>query len=143
MSSPLKQAIAAYTQEVWNQHRVDAIDNYYAPDYSHHDVSRPDITTLAGYKAWASALQGGIPDIVVAVDDLIADGDMAVKRWTASGIQSGELAGIPATGKPVRFSGVSIYKFRDGRIVESWYVYDLFGLLQQLGALPAVEPAVR
>ena len=143
MSSSLKQTIAAYTEDVWNRHRVDAIDEYYAQDYVHHDVSRPDVTTLAGYKAWSSALQSGIPDITVAVDDLIADGDMAVKRWTASGIQSAELAGIPPTGKPVRFSGVSIYKFRDGRIVESWYVYDLFGLLQQLGALQTAEAAVR
>lgn len=143
MSSPLKQTISTYTDEVWNQHRVAAIDKYYAPDYVHHDVSRPDVTTLAGYKAWSSALQAGIPDIRVAVDDLMADGDLAVKRWTATGIQSGELAGIPPTGKPVRFSGVSIYRFRDGRIAESWYVYDLFGLLQQLGALPAAEAAAR
>ena len=141
MSSPLKQTIATYTQEVWNQHRVDAIDKYYATDYIHHDVSRPDVTTLAGYKAWSAALQAGIPDIRVAVDDLIADGDTAVKRWTASGRQSGELAGIPPSGKTVRFSGVSIYRFRDGRIAESWYVYDLFGLLQQLGAIPAAEAA--
>lgn len=143
MSSSLKQTIATYTEEVWNQHRVDAIDKYYASDYVHHDVSRPDVTTLDGYKAWSSALQAGIPDIRVAVDDLIADGEMAVKRWTATGVQSAELAGIPPTRKPVRFSGVSIYRFRDGRIAESWYVYDLFGLLQQLGAVPTAEPATR
>lgn len=139
--SNLKQVISTYTQEVWNQHRIAAIDQYYAPEYVHHDVSRPDVTTLAGYKAWASALQAGVPDITVSIDDLLADGEMAVKRWTASGHQTGELAGIPASSKAVRFSGVSIYRFRDGRIVESWYVYDLFGLLQQLGALPAAETA--
>jgi steroid delta-isomerase-like uncharacterized protein len=143
MSGSLKQTISAYTQEVWNQHRVGAIDKYYAPEYVHHDVSRPDLTTLADYKAWSSALQAGIPDVTVAIDDLMADQDMAVKRWTASGTQRGELAGIPPTNKPVRFSGVSIYRFRDGRIVESWYVYDLFGLLQQLGALPSPEAAAR
>ena len=109
----------------------------------HHDVSRPDVTTLAGYKAWAAALQAGIPDIKVAVDDLLADGDMAVKRWTATGVQTAELAGIPPTGKPVRFSGFSTYRFRDVRIVESSYVYNLFGLLQQLGPLPSADPATR
>jgi steroid delta-isomerase-like uncharacterized protein len=143
MSHSLKETIATYTEEVWNRHQVDAIDKYYATDYVHHDVSRPDVTTLAGYKAWSSALQAGIPDIRVAVDDLIADGDMAVKRWTATGVQSAELAGIPPTGKPVSFSGVSIYRFRGGRIAESWYVYDLFGLLQQLGALPSAQPLER
>src|SRR5215217_2039083 len=105
MTTGVKQTISTYTDEVWNQHRVDAIDKYYAPDYVHHDASRPDVTSLADYRAWSAALQAGIPDIRVAVDDLIADGDMAVKRWTATGVQSAELAGIPATGKRVRFSG--------------------------------------
>ena len=68
---------------------------------------------------------------------------MAVKRWTASGTHSGELAGIPPTNNPVRFSGVSTYRFRDGRIVESWYVYDLFGLVQQLQSAPAMQTAAR
>jgi steroid delta-isomerase-like uncharacterized protein len=141
--SSLKQVITTYTQEVWNDHRVAAIDTYYAADYRHHDVSRPDVTTLADYKAWSSALQAGVPDITVGIDDLIAEGEMAVKRWTASGTHRGELAGLPPTNKPVRFSGVSIYRFRNGRIVESWYIYDLFGLLQQLGPLPAPEAAAR
>jgi predicted ester cyclase len=94
-----------------------------------------DVTSLADYKAWSKALQVGLPDIRVAIDDLIAEGDMAVKRWTASGTHTGELAGIAPTRRPVRFSGVSIYRFHDGRIAESWYVYDLFGLVQQLTAV--------
>jgi steroid delta-isomerase-like uncharacterized protein len=128
----LKQTISTYTEEVWNQRRVDAIDRYYSPDYRHHDVSRADVTSLADYKAWSSAPQAGLPDIQVAIDALIAEGDMAVRRWTATGTHTGDLAGIAPTRRPVRFSGVSIYRFRDGRIVESWYVYDLFGLVQHL-----------
>jgi len=143
MTNPSKPFITTYTQEVWNQHTVGAIDKYYAPDYVHHDVSRPDLRTLADYKAWATELQTGLPRIHVAIDDLIADGEMAVKRWTASGMHTAPLAGIPATGKTVTFSGVSIYKLANGRIAESWYIYDLFGLLQQLGALPSAEPAAR
>jgi steroid delta-isomerase-like uncharacterized protein len=143
MSSSLTQTIVAYTDAVWNRHRLEALDTYYARDYVHHDVSRPDVTTLDGYKAWSAALQSAIPNIHVQVDQLLADGDFAVKRWTATGVQSGELAGIPPSGRAVRFSGVSTYRFHDGRIAESWYIYDLFGLLQQLGAIPAPEAAAR
>lgn len=143
MSGSPKQTVTTYTNDVWNQHRVDAIDKYYAPGYIHHDVSRPDVTTLKDYKAWASALQTGLPDIRVDIDDLLADGAMVMKRWTASGTHTGELAGIPPSGRRVQFSGVSVYRFSDGTIVESWYVYDLFGLLQQVGALPAAETAAR
>jgi steroid delta-isomerase-like uncharacterized protein len=136
-----KQFITTYTDEVWNQHTVDAIDKYYARDYVHHDVSRPDVTTLGGYKGWATDLQSGLSNLHVAVDDLIANDDMAVKRWTATGVHTAPLAGIAPTNTKVRFSGVSIYRFANDRIAESWYVYDLFGLLQQLGALPAPQTA--
>ena len=133
-AAALKQFIARYTDDVWNGHRVDAIDKYYAAHYTHHDVSRPDVTTLDGYKQWASDLIAAFSSLHVAADDLIADGPMAVKRWTATGVHTGPLAGIPATGRNVQFSGVSIYRTTGDQIVESWYVYDLFGLVQQVTA---------
>lgn len=132
----LKTFIATYTEEVWNKHSVAAMDRYYAIDYIHHDVSRPDVNTLADYKQWARDLLAGLSDLRVAIDDLVAEEGKAVKRWTASGLHDSTFAGIPATGKRVSFSGVSIYRVGDGKIVESWYIYDLFGLLQQLQAAP-------
>ena len=137
----LKRFIAEYTDDVWNQRRVnvDAIDKSYAPTYVHHDPSRPDVTTLADYKAWARDLQTGLSDLHVVADDLIAEGFMAVKRWTATGVHTASLAGVPPTHARVKFSGVSIYRLENGQIVESWYVYDLLGLLHQLGVLPAAQ----
>ncbi len=137
----LKQFIATYTDEVWNQHKVDAIDTYYARDYVHRHVSMPDVVTLGDYKGWATDLQSGLSNLRVWVDDLIATDAMAVKRWTATGVHTASLAGIVPTHAQVQFCGVSIYRFANDRIAESWYVYDLFGLLQQLGALPAPQAA--
>lgn len=131
----LKSLIAEYTDEVWNRHNVDAMDRYYSPKYAHHDVSRPDVTSLEDYKQWARDLIEGLPDLHVAVDDLIAEEEKAVKRWTATGTHTGTLAGIAPTGRKVAFCGLSTYKVQDGKILESHYVYDLYGLLQQLGAL--------
>ena len=95
----LKRFIAEYTEDVWNQRRVnvDAIDKYYAPTYVHHDPSRLDVMTLADYKGWARDLQTGLSDLHVAADDLIAEGSMAVKRWTATGVHAASLAGLPPT----------------------------------------------
>ena len=131
----LKSFIAEYMNEVWNRHNVDAMERYYAPNYVHHDVSRPDVTTLADYKQWARDLIAGLPNLHVAADDLIAEDGKVVKRWTATGTHTGTLAGIAPTNKAVSFSGMSTYRIDDAKILESWYVYDLFGLLQQLGAL--------
>ncbi|HUR56993.1 MAG TPA: ester cyclase [Opitutaceae bacterium] len=132
----LKRFIARYTNEVWNKANVAAIDRYYAPNYLHHDTSRPDVRTLADYKAWATSLLTGLKDMNIVADDLIAEDDKVVKRWTASGIHHAAIAGIAPTGQPVTFSGMSLYRVENERIVESWYAYDLFGLLHQLGGLP-------
>ena len=143
-NAQLKQFITEYTDEVWNRGNVAAMERYYAPDYAHHDVSRPDVRTLADYAQWARDLQAALSGLHVAIADLVADegDDKAVKRWTATGRHTGELAGIAPTQQQVSFSGVSVYHFVDGQIVESWYVYDLFGLLQQLRTLPAAtQPA--
>jgi steroid delta-isomerase-like uncharacterized protein len=137
-TSQTKQLIVDYTNTVWNGHNVAATDRFYTSGYVHHDVSRPDVRSLADYKAWGADLMTGFPDLRVDIDDVIAEeGGQAVKRWTASGTHKGTLAGIPPTGATARFSGVSVYRFENGRIAESWYVYDLMGLLQQLGMLPA------
>jgi len=138
-TAELKNFIAEYTDEVWNKGNVEAMGRYYAPDYVHHDVSRPDVRTLTEYKGWAHDLLAGLKDFHVAVDDLVAEDGKAVKRWTARGLHHSTLAGIPATGKGVSFSGVSIYRMAGNQISESWYIYDLLGLLQQLDVIPAPD----
>src|SRR5262245_45480300 len=132
----IKSFIATYTDEVWNQHSVEAMDKFYSPDYVHHDVSGPDIRTLDDYKQWATALLSGLSNVRVIIDDLVAEPGKAVKIWTACGLHDNSFAGIPPTGKEIQFSGVSVYRLADDQIVESWYVYDMLGLLQQLGAIP-------
>jgi steroid delta-isomerase-like uncharacterized protein len=131
-ATDLKRFIIEYTDAVWNHGDVGAMDRYYAADYIHHDVSRPDVHSLADYKQWAHDLLAGLSDFRVVADDLVAEQSKAVKRWTAYGVHANVFAGFPPTGRAISFSGVSIYRLADGRIVESWYLYDLFSLLQQL-----------
>ena len=137
----IKRLITAYTDDVWNQHSVAAMDKYYTPDYAHHDVSGPDVRTLNDYKQWATMLLSGLSHFHVAIDDLIAEEEKAAKRWSASGLHDNTFAGIPATGKKVSFSGASVYRLVNNRIAESWYIYDMLGLLQQLGAVPIAAEA--
>jgi steroid delta-isomerase-like uncharacterized protein len=67
----------------------------------------------------------------------VAEGDKVVWRWTAKGTHQGPLMGIPASGKPVAMSGITIERVVEGRITESWTQYDAVGLLQQVGAMPS------
>lgn len=90
--------------------------------------------SLDDHKQWARDLIGALGELKVVADDLIADdvSGKAVKRWTASGTHRAPLAGFGPSGRGISFSGVSVYQVVDGRMVESWYIYDLFGLVQQL-----------
>jgi steroid delta-isomerase-like uncharacterized protein len=80
--------------------------------------------------------RAAFPDVHIAIDDLIAAGDKVVTRYTATGTHQGELMGIPATGKKISITGVSIYRFANGQIVEDWAEFDQLGMLTQLGVIP-------
>ena len=67
----------------------------------------------------------------------MAAGDKVVARYTWRGTQRGEFFGVPATGKTVAVTGLSCYRCAGGKIVEEWWLEDLLGLMQQLGAIPA------
>ena len=72
-----------------------------------------------------------------SIDDIIAEDDRVVVRWTNSATHSGTFLGIPATGRSCRFAGIDIYRLEDGRLAERWHVVDQLSMLQQLGLLPS------
>jgi steroid delta-isomerase-like uncharacterized protein len=75
------------------------------------------------------------PDINVTVEDVIAEGDKAVTRWTIRGTHRGELMGIAPTDKHIELKGITIHRIEGGKIVEEWERYDNLGMMQQLGVV--------
>ena len=73
------------------------------------------------------------------VEDLLAEGDRVVSRWTFTGKQEQNFQGISPTGKPVHIENVFIHRIANGKIAEAWVSYDALGLLQQLGAFSTVK----
>jgi steroid delta-isomerase-like uncharacterized protein len=127
-------------EEVFNGGNVDLADELYAPDYVLHDPSLPeDLHGPEGIKRYAAMTLGAFPDIRVAVEDQVAEGDKVVSRWTATGTHTGDLMGIPPTGRRVEISGVTINRFSGGKIAEDWYQSDDLGMMQQLGVVPSGE----
>jgi hypothetical protein len=76
------------------------------------------------------------------IDELIAEGDQVVMRWTFYGIQQGELFGLPPTNRPATYSGINIFRIVDGRIAEISDIYDRLWMWQQLGVLPELKEAI-
>jgi predicted ester cyclase len=74
----------------------------------------------------------------VTIDDIIADGDKVIARFTARGIHKGEFMGLPPTGKAIIMTGIEIFRIKEGKIAELWGEANLMGLMQQLGILPGL-----
>jgi steroid delta-isomerase-like uncharacterized protein len=143
MAEDLKELTRKYIDQVWNEGRLDLIDQLVAPGCVTHDPAAPGgaLTGPEGLKQLVSMYRSAFPDTKFELNDLIAEGDKAAARISASGTHKGALMGIAPTGKRVSISGIVITQFRDGKQVESWSSYDQLGMLQQLGVVPALQPA--
>jgi steroid delta-isomerase-like uncharacterized protein len=112
------------------------IDEFLAPDFIEHNPFPGIPATREGWKQAFAMFVAGAPGWHV-VEDLVAEGDKVAGRITAHGTHTGELFGIPATGKEIHVRGIAIWTIRNGRIIEHWHETDQAGLLRQLGVLPA------
>jgi predicted SnoaL-like aldol condensation-catalyzing enzyme len=99
-------------EEIFNEGNLDLADELYTPEYVLHDPSLPeDLHGPEGLKQYAAMNLGAFPDARVTVEDQIAEGDMVATRWTATGTHTGELLGIPPTGRRSEISGITINRF--------------------------------
>lgn len=133
------KVIERYSEEVLNNGNLDAVDELLADDYVHHTPPPGMEPTREGFKGFVTSAHSGMHNLTLTTDDMLAQGDKVVQRWTNTAVHKGEFMGVPATGNRVEFSGTSIYTVRDGQIVEDWTLFDTLGLMQQIGAAP--EPA--
>ncbi len=132
-----KAIIRAHVAVLFNQQRIDRAEEFFTPDYLDHAPLPGQAPGLAGAKHKWTTYLAAVPDMHATIDDVVAEGDKVAVRWTVQGTQRGELLGIPPTSRPVRFSGISLYRLAKGKIAEQWEQWDRLNLLQQLGVLPA------
>ena len=145
MSEQNKARARRALEEIWNQGKLALIEEMTAPNATYHDPNVPggQFNGPAGVKQFVEIYRAAFPDVSIKVDDQIAEGDKVVTRWTATGTHKGDLMGIAPTNKHATVAGVDIDRFQDGKVVEAWASYDMFGMLQQLGVVPSLAPAGR
>ncbi|MHB8576237.1 MAG: ester cyclase [Dehalococcoidia bacterium] len=115
------------------------LNEFIAEDFVDHSPSPGCSPDLAGLKQAFQMFATGSPGLHV-IEDILAEGDKVVTRVTGSGTHTGDLFGIPATGRAFRSEGIAIRRIREGKIVEHWSQVDLLGVMQQLGVIPAPAP---
>jgi steroid delta-isomerase-like uncharacterized protein len=133
-----KALVRRWFNEVWNQGRADAIDEMFAADGIAHGLSDDAGNPLRGpgdFKPFHEAFRGAFPDIEVVVEDTIAEGDLVAARCSVRGKHTGDHLGIAASNAPVQFTGITIARIKDGKIVEAWNNFDFLKMNKQIGAI--------
>jgi len=127
----LKRIVHRYYHEVLTLRRIEVIDEIVAPDFTGHDGAGA-LMDRYGLREAADMLLDAFPDLIVTVEDQVAEGNRVSTRWWASGTHAGTFAGISPTGRTVTLSGIDIHRVERGRIAELWEELDVASLLAQL-----------
>jgi steroid delta-isomerase-like uncharacterized protein len=130
-----KALIRRFYAEAWDGTNYDICDEVFADDYVRHDARGGEPPAgPEGQKQIAAAFREAFPDLRFVVDRLVAEDDLVIGHWTATGTHEGPWAGVEPTGRSMRMNGVNIFRFDNGKVVEIWNLRDDLGLLQQIGA---------
>ena len=131
-----KSIVRRWVEEGWNKGNLAVIDQVYATSYVQHEPSPMQVTSSDALKPYVGGYRAAFPDLHFTIDDLVAEGDKVVWRFTSTGTQTGAFMGMPATGKTGTVTGMVMFHLENSRIVEGWVNIDTLGLLQQLGVIP-------
>ena len=128
-----KEIVRSGVEDGWNKGNLSIFDELVDNNVVHHGNKTQG---LEAFKQTISADMTAYPDLHMTIEDMIAEGDKVVVRYTFSGTQEGETQGIPPTGKHVTVTGIFICRCADGKIVEEWENWDDLGVFKQLGMIP-------
>jgi predicted SnoaL-like aldol condensation-catalyzing enzyme len=140
-----KAVVRRYVDEGMIGGDLSAVDRSYAPEFVYHNPVVGEMPSLPpgpeGVKLLIGATRAAFPDMRYTIDVIIAEGDMVSVFYSWTATHTGDLGGIPATGKRVSAMGAMACRVSGGKIVEEWDVDDRLGVMQQLGLLPATGVA--
>ncbi|QGN58039.1 ester cyclase [Nostocoides sp. HKS02] len=132
-----KAVVRRYYEEVLNAGHVDALDELATRDYVEHDPLPGQGDGRDDLKRRATTLLAAFSPLTFIIEDLIAEDDKVVVRWSSSGTHNSDFLGIAATHRPYTISGIDIHRLEGNQLAEHWHVVDQLSQLQQLGLIPA------
>jgi predicted ester cyclase len=137
MSDHNKSVVRRLLDELWNKGDLSLADQFFATTYTHHDASSPDFGKgPESERKRATLYRTAFPDLRMTIEDLFADGENVITRWSCHGTHKGDINDIAPTGKRIHITGVSITRFSHDKMVEGFVNWDALGLMRQLGVVP-------
>ncbi len=135
MSAANEAVVRRYYEQMCNERKNELAAELFTADHVMHDPQVPTEVGPQGMADTVAAYQRGV-DGHWGIEEIFSVDDRVVVRWTGTGTHNGEINGIPPTGKRIRVDAITIHQLRDGKIAETWEVWDTLGFLQQLGVVP-------
>ncbi len=134
MSDANRQLTQRWYDEVWNQQKTSTIDEMFAPEGKSYGFPEPNSVLVgpANFKMIHARFCGAFPDLHIALDDIICEGNRVAVRWTSTMTHLGDHLGFPASQKKAALSGSSFLNFENGMIVEGWNFMEMHTLMQSL-----------
>ncbi len=129
-----KAVARKFFEEVLGQGKLEKYSDSHTTDFVAHGSDR-DFTLAEDIRA-AREERTAMPDMQIAINHVFAEGDLVAVHWTAWGTNTQPGMGLPATGKKVRISGITIFRFKAGKISEEWSAWDMLSVLKQTGLFP-------
>ena len=137
MSEHNKAIVRRLFAELWNNGKLSVADEIFTPNYEHHDSSTPDFGRGPDSETKRATLyRTAFPDLHLTIEDVIAEGETVMTRWSCRGTHKGDLNGIAPTGKQITLYGVTVARISNGKMAEGFVSWDALGLMQQLGVVP-------
>jgi steroid delta-isomerase-like uncharacterized protein len=139
-----KALVRRWSEELWGKGNLAVADEIIASEYVRHDPGDPfPAQGPEDVKRIVTMLRTMLPDLSIHIEAIVAEGDIVVSRYTTTATDTRGYMGKPPTGRTIRTSAMQMFRFANGKIVESWAVRDDLGTLVQLGHLPQMYPAKR
>jgi predicted ester cyclase len=116
---------------------LNTVDQIIAANWVNHDPSMPPLQGYEGFKELTMLFRSAFSGYHDEIEDLLAEGDKVAARWRFRATNTGSFMGMPPTGKAVDVTATGIFRVVDGRVTDNWVNFDILGLMQQLGIVPA------
>jgi steroid delta-isomerase-like uncharacterized protein len=136
MSASDEAVIRRFYEQMCNERKNDLAPELFAADHEMHDPQVPTATGPAGMAETVAVYQKGVEGHW-GIEEIFSTDDRVVVRWTGTGTHVAEVNGIPPTNKSIRVDAITIHRMRDGKIAETWEVWDTLSFLQQIGVVPS------
>ncbi len=134
-----KVLLRRYVEEVLNKGNIDAVAKFFAANCVDHTAPPGTPPGVSGIKQLLTATLAAFSNLRVTIEDMIAEGDKVVSRFTGRGTHATSFMGVPPTGRELTIMQINIDRIAGGKIVEHWGLADQMTLMQQLGVVPSTE----